>query len=118
MNQFLRYKTLVLFFILTTFGKVFSQSVFKVQNHLQQIYPCVPNPISFASFGVNAKSFRVKAIDGVLDTVNDVLYWTPKFTRTVPVLVFQEKRNNLWTSLDTVISKIWIIDSDNEWYQN
>jgi len=55
-----------------------AQSVFKVENRLQQIYSYVPNPISFASFGVDADSTRIKVVGGIIDTIKGTIYWTPQ----------------------------------------
>lgn len=106
---------ILLLIALINLGNLHAQSVFKVENRLQQIYVYVPNPISYASFGVDANSTRVKVVGGIVDTVDDVMYWTPQPSSwdSNSYLIFQEKRNETWIPLDTVFSDFRLLDASN-----
>ena len=111
----MKIRNVTLLLILISLSNLHAQSVFKVENRLQQIYSYVPNPISFASFGVDADSTRIKVVGGIIDTIKGTIYWTPQpiTSNSNSYLLFQGMRNQNWNTLDTVFSGYRIVAPKN-----
>lgn len=90
-----------------------AQSTFKVLTKQQQTYQFVPNPIEYAKYGVDARDIRMQAINGKVDTIEGVIYWTPQQTgyedSDKALLIIQERNEHEWSNIDTIQSSSWTI---------
>lgn len=95
-----------------------TQSTFKVLNNQQHIYLFLPNPIEYSRYESAAEDIRMIPVNGKLETIDDVIFWTPLGDRggkkqERPYLLIEENQNGYWIPIDTIDAGHRTITPDN-----
>lgn len=97
----------VILFLILSSTSTFAQHIVSVKRAMN-VHLFIPNPIEIAKFGVQASDVVLKPINGKIDTVNDIVYWTPLATNASLIMSIME--GGIKKPVDTIRARIHPID--------